>query len=75
MKPRPKPKLPPVITKIQKIMLKKLQRRIRQLKTWSARKRQICEVKVMRVTMPNDPKLSRGHWQPGSDCNLDSQSS
>ena len=24
---------------------------------------------------PNDPKLSHGHWRPGFDCNLDSQSS
>ena len=23
--------------------------------------------------MPNDPKLSHGHWKPGSACNLDFQ--
>jgi hypothetical protein len=27
----------------------------------------------MRVVMPNDPKLSHGHWATALDCNLDSQ--
>ncbi len=31
-------------------------------------------IPVQHVT-PNDPKLNHGHWRPGSECNLDSQSS
>ena len=34
-----------------------------------------CTHSLFPEHLPNDPKLSHGHWRPGCECNLESQSS